>query len=468
MASGLWLFLVTALLLGLLVVRHKPALLVHLAVGQGVLLALVGVFTALVLDTDWRTYQLEHASVGILEVARIGLGYCIDLVAVNHDDRRVRATQVGIAKLDTTPRYHRRCMLAHGIFENLRQAACGPAGYSRRERSLDRLVQITDAGTMHGGNEVDVGEVDEEQPALQLGLHVIALAGLHAVPLVQRNHQRAAAVEYEAQQVQVVLDHALAGIHDEDHHVGVLDRLQRLDHGEFFHRLEDLAATAHARGIDQGVLFITALERNVDAVAGGASLVVHNDALFAKHAVDQRRLADVGTADDGDLDAILLAWTGNALELFAFSDPGALVFLLACLLRGVVFRKAPQDLVEHVTDAATVSGSDGQRFTKPQRTELGAGDVRIDAIDLVHHQEMTLVHLAQMLGDHLITRRHTGTGVDDKHHRISFFHGLQRLLGHLGIDSLFVARQASGIDDDIGPPLPLGFTILAITGQTGV
>src|SRR5690606_27425074 len=161
----------------------------------------------------------------------------------------------------------------------------------------------------------------------QLGLHVIALAGLHAVPLVQRNHQRAVAVEYEAQQVQVVLDHTLAGIHDEDHHVGVLDRLQRLDHGELFHRLEDLAATAHARGSVQVGLFITALGRSVDAVAGGPRLVVHNAALFAKHAVDQRRLAGVGTAGDGGLDATLLAWTGNALELFAFSDRGALVFL---------------------------------------------------------------------------------------------------------------------------------------------
>src|SRR5690606_20207663 len=99
-------------------------------------------------------------------------------------------------------------------------------------------------------------------------------------------------------------------------------------------------------------------------------------------------------ADDGDLDAILLAWAGNALELFAFSDRGALVFLLACLLRGVVFGKASQDLVKHVTDAATVSGSDGQRFTKPQRTEFDAGEVRTDFVDLVHHQEVTLVHLA--------------------------------------------------------------------------
>jgi len=52
--------LVAALLLGLLVVRHQAALLIDLAVGEGVLLALVRVLTALVLDADRRTDQLQH------------------------------------------------------------------------------------------------------------------------------------------------------------------------------------------------------------------------------------------------------------------------------------------------------------------------------------------------------------------------------------------------------------------------
>src|SRR5690606_37524574 len=259
--------LVTALLFGLLVVRHEPPLLVHLTVGQGVLLTLVGVLTALVLDADRRADQLEYTTVGILEIARVGLGYRIDLVAVNHDDRRVRPPQVRIAQLDAAAGDHRRLMFAHCILEDLRQAAGRPASNRRLERGLHRLVEVADAGAVLGGDEVDVGEIDEEQPAFQLGLHIVALTGLHTVPLVQRDHQRATAVEHETEQVQVVLDHTLARIHDEDHHVGVLDRLQRLDHGELFHRLEDLAATTNARGIDQGVLFLAALEGNVDAVA---------------------------------------------------------------------------------------------------------------------------------------------------------------------------------------------------------
>src|SRR5690606_1661165 len=77
--------LVTALLFGLLVVRHEPPLLVHLTVGQGVLLTLVGVLAALVLDADLRVDQLEHTAIGVLEIARVVFGYRIDLFEVIHD-----------------------------------------------------------------------------------------------------------------------------------------------------------------------------------------------------------------------------------------------------------------------------------------------------------------------------------------------------------------------------------------------
>src|SRR5690606_9012139 len=299
--------------------------------------------------------------------ARIGLGYRIDLVAVNHDDRRVGTTQVRIAKLDTTARHHGRRMFAHGIFEDLRQAAGGPAGDGRGKRRLNRLVQVADAGAVLGRNEMYIGKLHEEQPAFQLGLHVIALAGLHAGPLVQRNHQSAATVEYETQQVEVVFDHAFARVHHEDHHVSVLDRLQCLDHGKLFHRLEDLAATAYARGIDQRVFLVTAFEWNVNAVAGGAGLVIDDDPLFTEHAVDQRRLTDVGTADHGDLDAILDAGSGNPLGLFALGNLfGALALLLAFTLFGVVFRKAAQRLLQHEADATAVRRSYGQCIAQAQ------------------------------------------------------------------------------------------------------
>src|SRR3989338_4948463 len=306
--------LVFALLLGLLVVAHQAALLIHLTIREGVLIALIGVIAALELDTDRRTDQLKHAAVGVFQVADIGLGYRLDLVAVNHDQRRVGTTQVGIAQLDAAIVDHGRRMIADGVFKNRGQTVGGPAGDRRLERGLHRLVQVTHAGAMQRRDKVDIGKVDEEQPALQLDLHVIALARLHAVPFVQGNHQSAAAFQHEAEQVKVMIDHTFAGIHDEYHDVGVLDRLQGFHHRELFHRLKDLAATTYASGINQGVLLVIALERDVDTIAGGTGLVIHDDSFFTEHAVDQGRLADVGTADDRQLDTVLLARARNALS----------------------------------------------------------------------------------------------------------------------------------------------------------
>ncbi len=438
---------------------HQPALLVHLAIREGVLVALVGVVAALVLDTDRRTDQFQHAAEGVFQVARVGLRHRVHLVAVDHDQRRVGTAEVGIAQLDAAPADHRRLVLLHRVLEDLRQPVSRPAGDRRGERGLHRFVQVAHAGAVQRGDEVDVGVVDEEQPALQLGLHVIALTRLHAVPLVQRDHQRPTGLDGEAEQVEVVVDHAFAGVHDEDHHVGVLDRLQRLHHRELLDFLVDLAALAHAGGVDQRVLLVVALEGDVDAVAGGAGLVIDHHAVFAEHAVDQGRLAHVGPADDGDLDAVLLARAGNALGFLAFGD---------VLVEGVLFLVAgevAQRHFEHLGDAATVRAGNRQRLAKAHRGEFGPGDVRVDVVDLVHHQVTALVALAQVLANHLVARGQPGTGVDQEQHDISFLDGQQRLLGHLLVDALLVAGNAAGVDQNVAAPFPLGFAVLTIAGQ---
>src|SRR3990167_11232950 len=92
--------LVFTLLLSLLVVAHQTAFLVHLTIRKGVLVALIGVITTLELDADRRADQLEHTPVGVFQIANIGLGHRIDLVAVDHDQRRVGTTQGGAAQLD--------------------------------------------------------------------------------------------------------------------------------------------------------------------------------------------------------------------------------------------------------------------------------------------------------------------------------------------------------------------------------
>src|SRR5690606_15858812 len=141
-------------------------------------------------------------------------------------------------------------------------------------------------------------------------------------------------------------NHALTSIHDKDHYVGVLNRLQRLDHGELFDRFEDLAATAYACGVDQRVFFVATFEGNIDTVSGGSSLIINNDPLFPEHAVDQRRFADIGPTDDGNLDAILLARSRYPLWLLPFGNnliAGCLAFLILRLL-GIVLGERTQRL----------------------------------------------------------------------------------------------------------------------------
>ena len=312
---------------------------------------------------------------------------------------------------------------------------------------------------MQGGNEVNVGEVDEEQPALQLGLHVGTLARFHAIPLVQGDDDGAAGFQGEAQQVEVVVNHAFAGVHDEDDHVGVLDRLQRLHHRELFDFLVDLAALTHPGGVDEGVLLAIAFERDVDTVTGGAWLVVDHHTLFAEHAVDQGRLTNVGAADDGDLDAILFAWARNAHGFLAFGD-----FLVEGFVFGITRQVAEHGFHQGI-DTTALGTRHRNGVTHAHWREFGAGNVGVDVVDLVGNQNRRLVPLAQVLGDHLVCCGHARTGIDQKQHIVGFFDGHERLLGHFLVHAHFVTGDTTGVDQNEGTTLPGGVTVLAVTGQ---
>src|SRR5471032_3026417 len=455
--------LIAAFFIGFLVVRHHPTLLVDLTVSQRVLVAFVRVLAAFELDANRRTDQLQDTTVGVFQVAYIRLRYFLDLVAVDHDQRRVGAAQVSVTQLDAAAADHRWRVLADRIFEDLGQTAGWPAGNSGFERRLYRLVKVTDARTVQCRDEVDVGEVDEEQTALQLDLHVLALARLHTVPFVQRDNQCATRFQGEAQQVQVVIDDTLAGVHHEDHHVGVFDRLQGFDHRELFNFLVDLAALAHTCGVDQRVLLVVTLERDVDTVARGTGLVINDYAVFTEHAINQGRLANVRAADDGNLDTVFFARARNALGFLTFGDD----LLDAFFFLGVILREVAQGDFQHLGDTATVSTGDRDRVAQAHRTELGTGRLRIDVIDLVGDQIGTLVALAQVLANHLVGSGVARAGVHQEQHDIGFFDSEQRLLGHLFVHAMLVTGDTTGVDNNVGAPLPLCLTVLAITGQTG-
>ena len=374
---------------------------------------------------------------------------------MNNDDRRVGAAQVGVAQLDAAAVDQRRLVLLHGGFEDFGHALGRDLGHGAFVGLIHRLVQQPDTTAMQRGNEMLIGKLGEDQPALQLLLHIVLLPRLHAIPLVDRHHQRPARLQHEAQQVQVLFDDTFPGIDHEDHHVGVLDRLQGLDHRELLDGLEYLAAAAHPGGVDQGVGLAMPFVGDIDTVAGGTGLIEHHHTVLTEHAVDQRRLADVGSTDDGDLGTD----RGNRDALYR-------VAVLIQLRLGLDL-SVHQHGFEHGVDIAPVGGGNADRRAQPQRGKLADNRVLISTIDLVGNQEGVLVALAQVLGNHLVACGAPGPGVDQEQHGVGFLDGLQGLPGHDGIDAVLIAGQTTGVHHDESPALPDGFPVLAVTGQPG-
>ena len=145
---------------------------------------------------------------------------------------------------------------------------------------------------------MNVGVIDELQPPLKLSLHPLALIAVQAVPFIDGDNQPSTGIDSLSQQVQILLDQPLAGIHHQNDDVGVADGLQRFDNREFLDRFPDVLPPPYAGGIDQGVAPVVTLEINVDAIAGGTRLVVYHDPIFTEHAVDQRGLSHIGPTDD--------------------------------------------------------------------------------------------------------------------------------------------------------------------------
>ena len=136
-------------------------------------------------------------------------------------------------------------------------------------------------------------EIEERQAQVQAGADLVALVRGDAVPLVDGDDQRAAALGDDAEQARILLGDRVVRVDHADHDVRRVDRLQRLDDAEFLDRFLDARAAPHAGRVDQRVAPAVALERHVHRIARRARLVERDQALLAEQAVDQRRLADV-------------------------------------------------------------------------------------------------------------------------------------------------------------------------------
>ena len=82
--------------------------------------------------------------------------------------------------------------------------------------------------------------------------------------------------------MKILLHQAFVGVHGEDHHLGIGNRLQGFDDGKLFHGLADVFPFAHPGGVNQRVVPTPALVVDIDAVPGGTRLVVDHNPLLTQ------------------------------------------------------------------------------------------------------------------------------------------------------------------------------------------
>ena len=169
-----------------------------------------------------------------------------------------------------------------------------------------RSHQFADTGAMARAHEMQRRERHEVDLERQQAADLVALFHGDVVPLVHGEDQRPAARQRQAQHARVLLADGVLRVDHHGDHVRLGDGLQRLRHREDFDFVFDLGAASHAGGVDEREIAAIALERHENAVARGAGHFAGDQAFVADEPIDQRGLADVGPADDGDADAAVL------------------------------------------------------------------------------------------------------------------------------------------------------------------
>ena len=252
------------------------------------------------------------------------------------------------------------------IGKELVQLRSGDMARATLGRGIDHIPDLVDAAAGHGGNAQILGPGRHGQAAIDRlhdGLALVVV--LEEVPLVEEYHQGTAALDREISNLLVLLRHARGGVDDEQRDVRAIDSAEPSDHGVVLDILIDRALLTDARGIDHAITLAVALDNRVDGIARGTGDIAHDGAVIADHLIEERGLAGVRSADDGDAQRI------------------GLVVLVARVLG-----QQGDDLVEQVAGAVAVQGGDGDGVTHAQGVELPKAVVLTGGIvELVDEQE---------------------------------------------------------------------------------
>ena len=222
--------------------------------------------------------------------------------------------------------------------------------------------------------------------------------------------------------------------------------LQCLDDTELLDRLADARLAPDSRRIDQHVLAIIALERNLDGIASRPRQIVDDQPLLTEQAIRQRRFADVGSTDDGNPEFVFVVGLGR--------------------LR--IRLESGQDAVHQRVDTIAVRRRDGYRLAEAQAVEICARGDGIESLGLVDGQPGLPCVAPCQLGNVFVGRRDAAAPVDHNDRHVGFLQRLDGLFDHGFVDTLFAAGYAAGIDHEVGNRPQFAKTVFAVACQAGV
>ena len=86
-------------------------------------------------------------------------------------------------------------------------------------------------------------------------------------------------------------------------------------------------------------------------------------------------------------------------------------------------------------------------------------------VGFIHHQPGFFLINPQVVGNRLVCGDKAGASVDHKQDDIGFINGSKRLLGHGGVDTLFVTADTAGVDNRIDLIAQHAIAVLAVAGE---
>src|SRR5579883_555334 len=338
-------------------------------------------------------------------------------------------------------------LLKAQLFDEAVELAGWNAPRGRFVDLADERKQALDAGAGFGGEERHRGVLQKLELVADLALELIPFlpfVSFYFIPFIDADDDAAAAFVSVARDGGIEADDALGGIEHQQHHVGHADVPAGHDHAQLFGHGFGLALAADARGVDEDVLDAVACDGFIHGIAGGSGDGGDDGPLGAGERVEQGRFADVGAANDRDL---------NVIRRRVRAGGGAGNF------RGSV----GEDAIEQGVDAGAVLAGDGEHVGDAELVELVREVLARSGIGLIDRERDGLAQLAQHGREVAVRGGDFGAAIDQKNDVGGAFERDLRLPQDLAGDVFAVIDDnAAGVDDFEAAAIVLGKPVDAV------